>query len=104
MSQFTQLPNEKPFVPYAIDAITVDSTAGGVPLTAANAQGCRRAVIIVETAQLRYTTTSTFTPTATAGMLSQVADVIVLLGPEIQAFKAIRATATNAAITVEYSR
>lgn len=94
----------KAYVPYALDQITIDSTAGGVALTAANKGGCSRAIVCVETAEIRYSTVTATAPTSAVGILAEPGDQIILIGPEIQTFKAIRTTASSALITVEYSR
>src|SRR5262245_29966487 len=95
----------KPYQSYAIDQITIDATSGGVALTTENANSAKRVVISVEAAQIRYTTTTASTVTAsTGGLLANVGDQIILIGPEIQQFKAIRTGGTSATISVEYSR
>lgn len=101
---FARAIDDKLYVAFAMDAVTADSTAGGVPLTTANVQGAKRALISVETAQIRYSCTSATAPTASVGLLANPGDQIILVGIECQAFKAIRTTATSATLTVEYSR
>ena len=101
---WAQLPDARPYVPYATDQITIDSTAGGKTLTAANTNGCKRAIISVEVAPIRYVDDGATTVTSSLGLLANVGDQIILIGPEVQNFKAIRTTGTSATLTVEYAR
>ena len=101
---YARTADTRPYTAYALDQITIDATGGGIALTLANVRGASRVLISVETAQIRYTTTSATTVTASVGLLANVGDQIILIGPEIQQFKAIRTGGTSATITVEYSR
>ena len=81
-------------------ALTVDSTAGGVTLTlpsTAVAASCR-----LETAQIRYTLDGT-APTTTVGTLMNADEVLVLESrSELSGLKAIRTGGTSGTLQVEY--
>ncbi len=90
----------KPYVAFAFEQITVSTVAVG--FTAATMQSAKKALVSIETNNVRYRSDPT-SPTATVGMLAAVGDQLVFIGPEIAAVKFIRATA-DALISVEYSR
>ena len=83
-------------------ALTVDSTAGGVTLTIpsrAVGANCR-----LETAQIRFTLDGT-APTTTVGTLLEIGEILDLHGQdELNGFKAIRTGGTSGTLQVEYSR
>lgn len=81
-------------------ALTVDSTSGGVALTVpatAVAASCR-----LETAQIRYTLDAT-APTTTVGTLMNPDEILVLESrAELLAFLAIRTGGTSGTLQTEY--
>jgi len=97
-----------PVVPFNFEQVTVTGTAVG--FTAATCAGAKRAVVIVETAPVRYRADATdgktlnAAPTASVGMLANVGEQLVFWGPEIQLVQFIRTGATSATLDVEYSR
>lgn len=102
------------YEPYDYDDITVDNTAGGVGLTAAKLRPipgsdgalkeCKRVIMTVETAAMRYTYDGT-APTTSLGHLVNAGDIIVLLGqPSLDNFRAIRTGGTSADLRVTYER
>jgi|CXWL01.1.fsa_nt_gi hypothetical protein len=90
-------------MPYgAHESVTVDSTAGGVALTAATIIPFNRAVLTVETAAIRYTVDGT-APTTAVGHLAQPGDVIKLAGnDELTRFRAIRQGGVSGTIMASY--
>ena len=65
----------------------------------------KRAIIVVENAQLRYLYDGVNTPTATEGLLRNPMDVIILTGAtNIRNFNTIRKGTTDAKIFVVYER
>jgi len=88
--------------PYAFEQVTVDNTAGGKGLTAATYDASKRAVITVETAQIRYRADGG-APTTTVGHIADIGDTIELeSASEIANFKAIRTGANSGLISVSY--
>lgn len=81
-------------------ALTVDSTAGGVSLTVpstAIAARCR-----LETAQIRFTLDGT-APETTTGTLLEIGEMLELDSrAELTGFKAIRTGGTSGTLQVEY--
>lgn len=100
---------------FASEQITVDSTAGGVRLTAATINPtvadqpsaysrASLAVCINQTAQIRYQLSGT-APTTTLGMPIEIGQTITIYGyDDINAFRAIRTTGTSGVIDCTYSR
>jgi hypothetical protein len=103
-------------VAYAQDNIAVDSTAGGLGLTAANLNPtgsglardlgkCREAIITVIGYAVRVTLDGTAPVAATTGIYLAAGDVLVLRGyANLLAFRAIRDTGSSASISVTYLR
>jgi len=101
------------FQPYQFESVTVTDSA--TALTASyykdsgsvdtNAKrGAVRAVITVETAQLRYRYDGS-DPTSSVGHILNIGDVLVLVGPDALAnFRGIRTSGTNAVLRVTYER
>lgn len=92
------------FKAFAHEKITVSNSA--VSLTTAtyttDGEKAKRAIITVESAQLRYRYDGT-APTSSVGHLLNPFDVITILGSDnITNFKAIRAGSTDAAISCSY--
>lgn len=86
----------------AFETLTIDDTAGGIPLTAATYGTAHYALITVEDAEIRCRDDGG-PPSATVGHSAQAPDVIELESNEqIVAFRAIRTTGTNATIQVSY--
>jgi hypothetical protein len=86
------------------EALTIDSTAGGVALTAAKYGTCTKAFITVETAQIRFTVDGT-APTTTAGHILNAGDNLDIDSNEdIAAFRAIRTGSTSGVIQCTYSQ
>lgn len=92
---------------FAHETVTVDGTAGGVALTKATyapqgEAGAVRALITLETGQIRYTYDGT-APTTTVGHLLDPGDTIVLDGAEnISKWRGIRTGGTSGAAHVTY--
>ena len=85
------------------EQITVDNTAGGKALTAAKYSGASKALITVETAQIRFRVDGG-APTSTVGHVADIDDQIELDSVEdIANFRAIRTGTTSATISVTYS-
>lgn len=104
------------YFPFAHEKITVDNTAGGKALTKAtydpvsrdainnNARQAQRAVITVETAQIRYRYDGG-APTDAVGHILNSGDVVTLIGyAAINQFRAIRTGGTSGVIVVTYER
>jgi hypothetical protein len=101
------------FQPYAYESVTVADTAK--ELTAATyaekkevinnaARGAVRAIITVETAQLRYRYDGS-DPTSSEGHILNINDVLVLVGTDaIEQFRGIRTGGTSAVLKVTYER
>ncbi|MDA3834834.1 MAG: hypothetical protein PF495_15720 [Spirochaetales bacterium] len=92
---------------YAYEAITVAGTAIGftdAKLKEAESKYGRnlsKALVAVETAQIRFTVDGT-TPSTTVGTLLDVGDILEVDGLDVSKFLAIRATGTSGAIKVIY--
>lgn len=95
------------------ETITIDDTAGGIGFTSSkisvpSAQGtlkASKAEFKVEVAPIRFTRDGTPPVAATTGILGDIGDIITVEGREnIENFRAIRDTATNAVIRPEYTR
>lgn len=92
---------------FAYESVTVAAAAVG--LTSATFQPggatpARRAVLTLETAQIRYRYDG-INPTATEGHLLEVGDVLTLSGiPNLLQFRAIRTGATSGTLKVTYER
>ena len=84
------------------ESLTVDSSAGGIALTAATIAGKSKALLTVETASCRFTVDGT-APTTTVGHLAQPGDVIRLESEsELTKFRAIRDGSVSATIKASY--
>lgn len=95
------------------ESVTVDATAGGVGLTAANlvyqptanlqydpVLRAVEALLTLETAQIRWTVDGT-APTTTVGHLLEPGDSLVVQGyAALRAFKAIRTGGTSGTLKV----
>lgn len=94
---------------FAHEALTIDNTAGGIALTAATyapagAPGAVRAVLTLETAQIRWTYDGT-APTTTVGHLMETGEKVALTGAEtIARFRAIRTGGTSGVLHITYER
>lgn len=89
---------------FTTENLTVDSTTGGVLLDAAKVKAADRALITVETADIRFYVDGT-KPTATVGHQAFPGDQIELHNPtELKNFRAIRVTGTSATARVSYAR
>ena len=90
---------------YDTESITVSNTAIGfttATIEPGNGTIPAKAVFAVETAQIRFTVDGT-TPTSSVGLLVQVGDIITIKGQsDIQSFRAIRVTSTDATIQPVY--
>ena len=87
----------------AFEQITIDSTVGGKALTSTTYTTARKALITVETAQIRFTVNGT-APTTTVGHIGDIGDTIELeSNADIVAFRAIRTGGTSGLISVTYS-
>jgi len=74
-------------------ALTVDATAGGVAIP--DLADAVRAVLTLETAQVRYTYDGT-APTAAVGHLVEIGDVLIVEGAAaLAAFRAFRTGSTS---------
>jgi len=99
------------FKPYAYEAVTIADTSGGVGLTATkyqneNGHGVKasRAVMTLETAQIRYNYDGT-APTSATGHILNANDVLVLVGGDaIQNFRRIRTGGTSGVLQVTYEQ
>lgn len=88
----------------AFEQVTVDATAGGIGLTALTFGTKTKATIIVEVAQIRFKVDGVAAVTASAGMLADIGNVILLdTLADITAFRAIRTGGTSGVISVTYS-
>ena len=85
------------------EQITIDATVGGKALTAATYGNAPKAIITIETAQIRFRVDGG-APTATIGHIADIGDQIELNSVEdIANFKAIRTGSVSAVISVTYS-
>jgi hypothetical protein len=85
------------------EQLTVDNTEGGIALTASKYSNSQKAVITVETAEIRFRVDGGV-PTSTVGHIADEDDQIVLDSAEdIANFRAIRTGSTSATISVSYS-
>jgi len=92
------------FVAGASEVKTVDNTAGGVALTSGTYGTRRYAVIVVETAPVRYLCGGGAPVAGTTGILLNPGDELELDSNEdIASFRAIRETSTNGKLQVIYS-
>jgi hypothetical protein len=90
------------FTTVASEQLTIDSTAGGVPLTAATYGSARYATITVKQAEINFTADAT-PPTSSVGNQAAPPDVIELeSNEEIVAFRAIRTGSVSGIIYVNY--
>ena len=88
--------------PHAHESITVDNTVGGVGITATLIPQTMKAVLTLETAQVRYTVDGT-APTTSVGHLLEVGDALELDEQrEIVNFKAIRTGSTSGTLKATY--
>lgn len=92
---------------FAFETITVANSAIGCTAATANpsnAPGAVRAVMTLETAQIRYRYDGT-DPTSTVGHLLEIGETLVLEGADnIRRFKAIRTGSTSGALSTTYER
>lgn len=85
------------------EAVTIDSTAGGVTLTSATYGRARSGLCRLETAPIRYTTDGTTAPTTTVGILINPMEWIILGNAnEIKNFKAIRTGGSSGSLRCFY--
>ena len=86
--------------PFAHETLTVADTAVG--LTSATYSDATRAEMTLETAQIRIWLDGT-APTASAGILVEIGDPIVLnSAAQIANFKAIRTGSTSGTLSIQY--
>ena len=78
---------------------TIDSTSGGVGVTAPS--GASYAEFLVETAQIRFTVDGT-APTTTVGRIANPGDTIKLATTDFTKFKAIRTGSTSGSLQGDY--
>lgn len=96
---------------FASEALTIDSTAGGIAFTAATyaptggvPKRAKRAFVTAETAQMRYTYDGT-APTSTVGHILEAGQSITVEGyTNVSAFRAIRTGGTSGALYVSFER
>ena len=91
----------------AFETLTVSDTAKALTQQIYSAHNgletCTKATIMVETAPIRYRVDGS-DPTASVGLLANAGDVLTLTGAtELRLFRAIRSTAADATISVDYS-
>ena len=103
------MPSASSLQSFTQEDITVDNTAGGVPLTPSNIVStppAKAATLIVETAQIRWKKDVAGTVTATTGgFVANVGAVIFLDNANDMAnFRAIRTGSTSGKLHVEYHR
>jgi len=85
------------------ESLTIDDTAGGIALTASKYGTCTKALITVETAQIRFTVDGT-APTATVGHVLNPGDNLDIDSNEdVAAFRAIRTGSISGVIQCTYS-
>lgn len=92
----------------AAEAITFDSTSGGVAFTTGtitvNAITASRAVFVLEGASCRFTTDGTV-PTTTVGTLINPGDAVTITSTnDVKNFRCIRTGATSGTAFVTYIR
>ena len=88
--------------PYAFEQVTIDNTVGGKGLTVATYDASKKAIISVETAQIRYRVDGG-APTTTIGHVADIGDTIELeSAEELVNFKAIRTGLSSGLISVSY--
>ena len=80
---------------------TITVAAAAVGLNADAKEGCRKAFVALETAQIRFRYDGG-DPTATVGHLMNPGDVLSLEGIGVNNFKAIRTGSTNALLSITY--
>ncbi len=86
----------------AFESVTVDATAGGVALTTATIAQMESALITAETAQVRFTLNGT-APTATAGHILEVGDVLEIDSSEAMGLvRFIRTGGTSGTLRCSY--
>ncbi len=87
---------------YGYEQLTVGTAAGGLTVPTKNGVRASRALITVETNAIRWRCDGT-DPTAAVGSLTGTAPVeIVLTGPALGEFRAIRAGGADAVVSVAY--
>lgn len=101
------------FQPYAYESVTVTDSATALTATTYKEskevktnsdRGAARAIITVETAQLRYRYDGS-DPTSAEGHILNINDVLVLVGTDaISQFRGIRTGGTSAVLKVTYER
>jgi len=85
------------------EALTIDTTAGGVAFTAAKYAGCTKVSARLETAQIRFTIDGT-APTAAVGTLLEVGEILTLDSAEdIAAFRGFRTGTVSGSLRCIYS-
>ena len=90
------------YKPVGFQMITIDSTTGGIGLNPGSAD---RAIIVVETANLRFCVTESCAPTSSFGTPLDMGQAWVLETiDEVKNFKAIRTGSTSAKISVIYMK
>lgn len=91
------------------DAVTVDNTAGGVPLTAAKISPpggpqMQRGACRLEGAEIRFTYDGDTAPTTTVGTLAEIGDTIPFNTHEqLFLFRAIRTGASSGTLSCNYT-
>lgn len=91
-------------VPFAYEQKTVDSTAGGVSLTAVTYSDATHATLRLETAQIRFRVDGG-APTTAVGTLLEIGETLELSGAAtIAAFRAIRTGGSSGSLSVTYGR
>ena len=89
------------------EAVTVATTAIGFTtgtIAPATGRPAHRALVTLETGQIRFTYDST-TPSTTVGHLLEIGDTLVIEGiSNVAAFRAIRTGATSGAIKCTFER
>lgn len=92
---------------FAYESITVSSTAIGctaATVSPGGAPGAVRAMLTLESAQVRYRYDGT-NPTSSEGHLLEIGETLVLEGAaNIDKFKAIRTGSTDGTLKVTYER
>lgn len=86
------------------EQVTINATSGGVALTPATYGANTKALISVETAQIRYRIDGQGAVTASVGMILNPGDILELdSATDIANFRAIRTGSTSGLISVTYS-
>lgn len=88
------------------ETLAVDNTAGGVSLTATKVAKAGNmggfAILVLETAEIRFTTDGT-APTTTVGIPLEPYQSITIQGKDdLTRFRAIRTTSTSGSLKVQY--